>query len=134
MELKKYVFEEDTNNIIDVCMLDGYSYCGFTRHENSSFVWTQLVKYGEQYPSDDIITSDNPIDFLKSDDLIVIDNCIVHVKKVENMMEETGRIYLMDGRIFDKNYPYITGIYKKQLNGDYKKVLIYDNSITDTHI
>ena len=116
MELKRYVFEEDTNKIIDVCMLDGYSYCGF--------LWMKLVKYGEQYPSDDIITSDNPIDFLKSDDLIVIDNCIVHVKKVENMMEETGRIYLMDGRIFDKNYPYITGMYKKQLNGDYKKILI----------
>lgn len=29
MELKRYVFEEDTNKIIDVCMLDGYSYCGF---------------------------------------------------------------------------------------------------------
>lgn len=115
MILKKYVLK-DNGQIVDVIDNRGFTYSSSDFGEHYGSIWGTKIQYGEEYPDENIITSDNILDFTSQGDLLDLGGPVVQVIGIE---KDTGNYILYGGDIIDKNYKQIKSLLKKQPNGNY---------------
>lgn len=115
MILKKYVLK-DNGQIIDVVDNRGFNYSSSEFGEHYGSICLKNIQWGEEYPDENIITSDNILDFISQGDLLDLGGPVVQVVEIE---KDTGNYILYGGDIMDKNYKQIKSLLKKQPNGNY---------------